>query len=96
MYARVANIQFPPEMRAEVVRVARGLTPVLSKQRGFNGLQLLTDPNAGQGFIITLWETEAAAKASEANSSYIGQMSMMSSFLYGRLTPKTYELDIMA
>ena len=88
MYARVANIQFPPEMRAEVVRVARGLTPVLRKQRGFNGLQLLTDPNAGEGVIITLWETEDAAKASEASSSYIGQMSMMSSFLVRAAGPE--------
>jgi heme-degrading monooxygenase HmoA len=96
VYARVTNIQFPPAMSAEVVRVARGLTPVLREGRDFNGLQLLTDANAGEGIIITLWETEDAAKASEASSSYIGQMSMMSSLLYGRLVPKTYELDIMA
>jgi heme-degrading monooxygenase HmoA len=94
VYARVATIRFPPDMRAEVVRVARGLTPVLREQQGFNGLQVLTDPNAGEGIIISLWETEDAAKASEAGSSYIGQMSMMSSFLYGPLTPKTYEVDI--
>ena len=96
MYARVATIRFPPDMRAEVVRVARGLTPVLREQRGFNGLQVLTDPNTGEGIIISLWETEDAAKASEAGSSYIGQMSLMSSFLYGPLTPKTYEVDIRA
>lgn len=96
MYARVTNIRFPPRMRAEVVRVARGLTPVLREQQGFNGLQLLTDPNAGEGILISLWETEDAAKTSEAASAYIGQMSMMSSFLYGPLTPKTYELDIRA
>jgi heme-degrading monooxygenase HmoA len=96
VYARVTNIRFPLGMRAEVVRVAGGLTPVLREQRGFNGLQLLTDPSAGEGILISLWETEEAAKASEAGSSYIGQMSMMSSFLYGSLTPKTYELDIRA
>ena len=96
MYARVATIRFPPDMRAEVVRVARGLTSVLREQRGFNGLQVLTDPNAGEGILISLWETEDAAKTSEDGSAYIGQMSMMSSFLYGPLTPKTYELDIRA
>ncbi len=94
MYARVANIQFPPEMRAEVVRVAWGLTPVLRKQRGFNGLQMLTNPNAGEGIVISLWETEDAARASEAGSSYIGQMSMLSSFLYDPLVPKTYEVSV--
>ena len=96
MYARVATIRFPSDMRTEVVRVARGLMPVLREQRGFSGLQVLTDPNTGEGIIISLWETEDAAKASEASSSYIGQMSMMSSFLYGPLTPKTYEVDIRA
>jgi heme-degrading monooxygenase HmoA len=96
VYARVATIRFPPDMRTEVGRVARGLTSVLREQRGFNGLQVLTDPNTGEGIIISLWETEDAAKASEAGSSYIGQMSMMSSFLYGPLTPKTYEVDIRA
>ena len=63
MYARVANIRFPPEMRAEVVRVARGLPPVLRAQAGFNGLQVLTDPDAGEGIIVSLWETEDAASA---------------------------------
>jgi heme-degrading monooxygenase HmoA len=96
VYARVANIRFPPEMRAEVVRVVRGLIPVLREQRGFNRLQVLTDPNAGEGIIISLWETEDAAKASEAVSAYIGQMSMLSSFLYGPLSPKTYEAAITA
>ncbi len=94
MYARVANMRFPPEMRAEVVRIARGLTPVLRKQRGFNGLQMLMNPNAGDGIVISLWETEDAARASEAGSSYIGQMSMMSSFLYDPLVPKTYEVSV--
>lgn len=96
MYARVTKVRFPPNMKAEVVAVAQGLAPVLEKQRGFKGLQVLTDVNAGEGIIVSLWETEADAEASEASSSYIGQMSMMSSFLYGPLTPKTYELDIRA
>ena len=65
MYARVANIRFSPEMRAEVVRVARGLAPVLRSQRGFKGLQVLTDPNVGESIIISLWETEADAEASD-------------------------------
>jgi quinol monooxygenase YgiN len=96
VYARVTNIRFPPEMRAEVVRVFRGLMPVLREQRGFNGLQVLTDPSAGEGIFISLWETEDAAKTSEGVSAYIGQVSMLSSFLYGPLTPKTYEVDIRA
>jgi hypothetical protein len=54
----------------------------------------LTAPNAGEGIIVSLWETEADAEASETTSSYIGQMSMMSSFLYESLAPKTYEVSV--
>ena len=93
MYARVANIRFPPGIRADVVRVAWGLVPVLRRQRGFDGLQVLTDPDAGEGIIVSSWQTEEDAKASEANPSYVGQMSMVSSFLY-ELTLKTYRVDV--
>jgi heme-degrading monooxygenase HmoA len=94
MYARVTNIRFPSNMKAEVVAVAQGLALVLENQRGFKGLQVLTDPNSGEGIIISLWETEAEAEASEVSSSYIGQMSMMSSFLHEPLVPKTYEVSV--
>ncbi|MDP8972654.1 MAG: hypothetical protein M3N45_05645 [Actinomycetota bacterium] len=96
MYARVTHIRFPPSMRAEVVGVARGLGPILSQQRGFNALQVLTNPNAGEGIIVSSWETEADAEVSEASASYIGQMSMMSSFLYERIAPQTYEVNVRA
>ena len=94
MYARVTSIRFPPDMKVEVSSVAQGLAPILKQQRGFEGLQVLTDPNAGEGIIVSFWETEADAEASEASPSYIGQMSMMSSFLYESLDPKTYEVNV--
>lgn len=96
MYARVTPIRFPPAMRTEVVGVAQGLVSVLQEQRGYNGLNVLTYAGAGEGLIISYWETEADAEASEASSSYIGQMSMMSSFLSERLIPKTYEANVHA
>ncbi len=96
MYARVTHIRFPPSMRAEVVGVAQGLAPVLRKQQGYEGLNVFTDAGTGEGLIISYWDTQADAEASEASSSYIGQMSMMSSFLSERLTPKTYEASVHA
>jgi heme-degrading monooxygenase HmoA len=81
-------------VKAEVVGVARGLVPIMKEQRGFNGLQVMTNPNAGEGVMVSFWETEADAEASEASPSYIGQMSMKSSFLYERLVPKTYEVNV--
>jgi hypothetical protein len=54
----------------------------------------MTNPNAGEGVMVSFWETEADAEASEASPSYIGQMSMMSSFLCERLVPRSYEVNV--
>jgi heme-degrading monooxygenase HmoA len=94
MYARLTPIRFPPSMRTDVVGVAQGLVPVLREHQGYRGLDVLTDAASGEGLIIAFWETEADAEASEASTSYIGQMSRMSSFLQEPLTPKTYEADV--
>lgn len=96
MYARVMTIRFPPTMRAEVIDTARGLPPILQQQQGYKGLNVLTEAVAGEGLIISYWQTEADAKASEASPSYIGQMSMMARFLYGRLIPRSYEVNVRA
>ncbi|MDP9457869.1 MAG: hypothetical protein M3Q60_19340 [Actinomycetota bacterium] len=94
MYARVTNIRFPPSVGEEVVSVARGLSPVLERQQGFKGLDVINSPHAGEGIIISFWETVADAEAGEGTPAYIGQMSRMSSFLSGRLDPKTYEVNV--
>ena len=95
MYARVTNVRFPPELEAQVTGVARGLGPIMRRQRGFEGLRvLMIRRNAGEGIIVSFWGTEADAEASEAGPSYIGQMSMMSSFLYEPLAPETYEVSV--
>lgn len=94
MYARVTNLRFPPAMSREVAAVAQGLVAVLSNQQGFGGLDVLTQPGTGEGIIVSFWETEAAAEAGERNPSYVGQMSMMSSFLLDPLVPKTYQVNV--
>ena len=66
----------------------------MRQQQGFNVLQVFTDPRVGEGLIVSLWEMEADAEASEADPSYIGQMSMLSSFLRKPLVSKTYEATI--
>ena len=94
MYARLTNMRFPPAVRTEVVGVAQGLVPILARKQGFRGLQVLTDPETGEGIIVSFWETEVDAQVSETDASYIGQMSMMSSFLSEALAPKTYEVEV--
>jgi hypothetical protein len=40
-------------MRTEVVDVALGVAPILRERRGFNGLQVMTNPNAGEGVMVS-------------------------------------------
>jgi heme-degrading monooxygenase HmoA len=94
VHARMTKIQFPASVEEEVARVARGLAPVLERQRGSKGLDVIMSPDAGEGIIITFWETVADAEAGEGTAAYIGQMSRMSSFLSGRLNPQTYEVSV--
>ena len=46
-----------------MVSAAQGLAPILNQQRGFNGLQVLTAPNVGEGIIVSSWATEADAES---------------------------------
>jgi len=94
VYARKTDIRFPPSLRADVAGAARGLTPIVKAGRGYRGLEVLTDPEAGAGMIVSFWETEADARATEGSPSYIARMSAMSSFLYEAVVPKTYEVEV--
>jgi heme-degrading monooxygenase HmoA len=60
-------------MKAEVSRVVQGLAPILRWQRGFESLQVLTDPSTGGGIIVTMWETEADAETSEETPPISGR-----------------------
>ena len=94
VYARKTDIRFPPGLRADVAGAVRGLAPIMKAGRGYQGLDVLTDPEAGAGIIVSFWETEADARAAEGSPSYIARMSAMSSFLYGAVVPKTYEVEV--
>ena len=94
MYARKTDIRFPPSLKGDVADAVRGLAPVVKAGRGYRGLDVLTDPEAGAGMIVSFWETEADAWDAEGSPSYVAQMSKLSSFLYEALVPKTYEVEL--
>ncbi len=66
MHARVTTIEGSPDradagidsFRSSALSVVRGLD-------GFKGALLLVDRNSGKGLAATLWESEAAMRASE-------------------------------
>jgi heme-degrading monooxygenase HmoA len=63
MYARVVTVQVQPGKMDEFLRRLRELVPAAQAQRGFHEARFLTDAHTGTVMGITVWETEADAKA---------------------------------
>jgi heme-degrading monooxygenase HmoA len=73
MFARVITVQAQPGKIDEAATVYRdSIIPAAKEQKGFSGAMLLTDPVTGKGISVTLWETEADQKASDA-SGYVAK-----------------------
>ena len=73
MFARVITVNAQPNKIDEAATVYRdSIIPAAKQQKGYSGAMLLTDPITGKGISVTLWETEADHKASEA-SGYVAQ-----------------------
>jgi quinol monooxygenase YgiN len=69
MYARVFLVNTEPTKRDDLVQVIReSVLPAAQQQQGFKGYLALSDPSTGKGIAISLWETEADLKASEATA----------------------------
>ncbi len=64
MYARVATVQVQPGKMEEFLRRYRAeQVPALQAARGFREARVLTDAHTGTVMGVTVWETEADAKA---------------------------------
>ncbi len=66
MYARASEFHGPPEQLEEGVRYARSsVVPAVSQIPGYKGTIGLVDWEHGKAWTLTLWESEAAMRASE-------------------------------
>lgn len=74
MFARVITIQIQPGKIEEAITIYRDtVIPAAKQQKGFSSATLLTEPATGKGISISVWESEADQKASEA-SGYLQQV----------------------
>jgi hypothetical protein len=67
MYARASEFHGPPEQLEEGLHYARAaVLPSVSEIPGYKGVIGLVDWENGKALTFTLWESEAAMRASEA------------------------------
>ena len=73
MYARVTTGKGDPDRLAKVIK--EQILPAGEKMEGFKGLLTLVDRQSGEGFTITLWESEAARRKSEEDANKLRQQT---------------------
>ncbi len=71
MYARVTSGAGDPDRLAKAIR--EQVLPAAEKMEGFKGLLSLVDRQSGDGFSITLWESEEALRKSEEAANKLRQ-----------------------
>ena len=96
MYARVTTLQYHPDKLAEGVQFAREtIIPAVQQQRGFNSFVALQDPATGKAMLITLFETEADAKAGAGSGGFVAQQaSKLAAFLAEAPTIAFFEVAV--
>ena len=83
MHARVNTMQYQPGKVDEVFQIFReSILPETRRQAGFQGVTVLLDRGTDKAVVISLWQTEADAKASGAGSSYMQTQSAKASAFF--------------
>jgi len=96
MYARVNTMQYQPGKVDEVFQIFReSILTETRRQAGFQGVTVLLDREADKAVVITLWQTEADARASGPGSSYMQtQQSKAASFFAAAPIIEIYEVAL--
>ena len=74
MYARVVTVQVQPGKMDEFWRRIREGVPAVQAIRGLHEARFLTDAHTGTVLGVTVWETEADAKAAPVGAAEGGPL----------------------
>ena len=89
MYVRMVTIEVVPSKIDEFLSIYRAeQVPALQAAQGFHEAQVLTDAHTGKVIGLTVWETEADAKAAPARNAKYGDLIVKAGAL------EYYELSV--
>ena len=95
MYARMITVQYQPGKIDEGLQIYGQALTETRQQPGFKGILGLVDRSANKGISITLWESEADARASGAGSAHMqSQLAKFASFFAAAPLIETYEVAV--
>ena len=91
MFARIGTWQGSPEELARwITRAREEVKPNIQQDPGLTAAYWLVDREAGTGLIVTLWESEAAMRASE--QARLRRQTATSAATGARVTTDRYEV----
>ena len=96
MHARAVTVQFQPGKVDEGTQIYReSILPETRQQVGFRGVMALLDRSTDKAIAITLWETEADARASGEGSAYMqAQIAKVASLSAAAPVIETYKVIV--
>ena len=95
MYARTVTIQIQLDKHDEAVSIFQNsVIPAAKQQKGFISVMLLTDPTTGKGMSVSVWESEADLKATEASSYFQEQLAKFGGVFAGTPVRHAYEVSV--
>ena len=94
MYARVISGQIFSKNEHVVADLYRDyVVPAASEQPGFKGIIQMMDPATGKTLSVSLWESEAAMRASEETDYYKKQLATLEDFDAAQPHPAHYKVN---
>ena len=93
MYARVVTLEVQSGKMDTLNAIFQDdVVPAVKQVAGFRSLTLLEDRKAGKAMMISVWESEAAMKASESSGFFQAQMQKFSASTIGSPVREAYEV----
>ena len=97
MYARVTQLEIDP-VRIDVHRAVelykKEVLPALVDQDGFAGVIAMATPE-GKGVVVTFWDTEQQADASQESGFYADVLSRFVTFFRAPVGRERYEVVLL-
>jgi heme-degrading monooxygenase HmoA len=95
MFARVTVSQIKVDKVDETIKIVEESVLTAAKsQKGYRGAYLFTDRKTGKGLMISLWDSEEDAVASEQSGYYQEQVAKFKDFFTAPPVREGYEVSV--
>ena len=97
MFARFTKVQVNVDKIDETIKLYEdSVVPSAKSQKGFRGITLFTDRKTGNGYSISLWDSEEDAIAKEQTGYYKEQVGKFAEYMTAPPVQEGYEVVVQA